>query len=222
MIKPLTVVVPQNTGPFLKKTLSSLTKSALVEDIVIVSREPVSLKMPKCRVLLAGPMTSQETLSKVLEDIQTKYLLLLAGGQQISIEPNALERMLQAAESTNAGIVYSDFNEETEHGKLLHPLIDYQPGSVRDDFDFGAMILISVPAVREALKKYGATPAVQHAGLYDLRLKASIDHPVHHLPEPLYSVIKTLPFPAMNDYSATLTPVTRRSRRKWNWFSRIT
>ncbi len=146
--------------------------------------------MPKCRVLLAGPITSQETLNLVLEDIQTKYLLLLAGDQQILIEPRALERLLQVAESTNAGIVYSDFNDETEHGKLFHPLIDYQPGSVRDDFDFGAMILLSVPAVREAFKKYGATPAVKYAGIYDLRLKVSIDHAIHHITESLYSVTK--------------------------------
>ena len=51
------------------------------------------------------------------------------------------------------------------------------------------MILFSVPAVREALKKYGVIPGVKYAGLYDLRLKVSIDHPVYHLQEPLYSVI---------------------------------
>ena len=147
--------------------------------------------MPKCRVLVAGPLPSHETLSLVLADIQTKYLLLLPESQHISIEPNALEKLLQVAESTNAGVVYSDFYEVNQQGKTLHPLNDYQPGSIRDDFDFGAMILLSVPAVRKALKKYGATPAVKYAGLYDLRLKVSIDHPIHHLSEPLYSVTKT-------------------------------
>ena len=94
------------------------------------------------------------------------------------------------AESTQAGIVYSDFYDESEHGKILHPLNDYQLGSVRDDFDFGAMVLFSVPAVREALKNYGPIPGVKYAGLYDLRLKVSIDHPVYHLREPLYSVVR--------------------------------
>jgi len=42
-----------------------------------------------------------------------------------------------------------------------------------------------------ALKKYGLIPSVKYAGLYDLRLKVSIDHAIHHLPEPLYSVTKS-------------------------------
>jgi hypothetical protein len=88
-------------------------------------------------------------------------------------------------------VVYSDFYEESEHGKTLHPLCDYQLGSVRDGFDFGAMILFSVAAARKSLKKYGAIPDVEFAGLYDLRLKVSIDHSVYHLQEPLYSVIGT-------------------------------
>jgi len=154
-----------------------------------VSQEPVHLKMPRCRVLVAGPLPSHETLSLILGGIRTKYLLLLSGSQQISIEPKALERILEVAESTKAGLVYSDFYDESEHGKTLHPLNDYQPGSARDDFDFGAMTLFSVPAVRKALKKYGVIPGVKFASLYDLRLKVSIDHSVHHLKELLYSVI---------------------------------
>ena len=189
-MKPLTVVTPYSPGPFFEKTLLSLTKSDLVERVVIVSQEPVHFKMDRCRVLVAGPLPSHETLSLILAEIRTKYLLLLPGTQQISIEPEALERILEVAESTKAGLVYSDFYDENEHGKTLHPLNDYQLGSVRDDFDFGAMILFSVPAVRKALKKYGVIPGVKFAGLYDLRLKVSIDHSVYHLQEPLYSVIR--------------------------------
>jgi hypothetical protein len=157
-----------------------------------VSQEPVHLKIPRCRVLVAGPLLSHETLSLILAGIRRKYLLLLPGSQEISLEPKALERILGKAESTKAGLVYSDFYDGSEYGKILHPLNDYQPGSVRDDFDFGAMILFSVPAVRKALKKYGVIPGVKFAGLYDLRLKVSIDHSVYHLQEPLYSVIRNV------------------------------
>ena len=94
------------------------------------------------------------------------------------------------AESTKAGLVYSDFYGESKRGKTLHPLNDYQPGSVRDDFDFGHLALFSVTAIRKALRKYGTIPEVKFAGLYDLRLKVSIDHSVYHLREPLYCVIE--------------------------------
>ena len=187
-MKPLTVATPYNPGPFFEKTLVSLTKSGLVEGVVIISTEPVHLRIPGCRVLIAEPLTSHDTLSLILAGIQTKYLLLLQGAQLISIEPKDLERIPGMAESIKAGLVYSDFYDQNEDGKILHPLNDYQHGSVRDDFDFGAVILFSVPAVRKSLKKYGPMPGVKSAGLYDLRLKVSIDHSVYHLQEPLYSV----------------------------------
>ncbi len=188
-MKPLTVVTPYSPRPFLEKTLLSLLKSALVEHIVVVSQEPVHLKIDGCRVLLDGPIYSKETLTQMIDGTRTKYLLLLSEAQQISIEPKPMERILGKAESTKTGLVYSDFYDQSERGKTLHPLNDYQPGSVRDDFDFGAITLFSVSAIRKALKKYGAVPKVKFAGLYDLRLKLSIDHSITHLMEPLYSVI---------------------------------
>ena len=188
-MKPLSVVTPHSPGPFFERTLLSLTKSDLVDRVVIASRESVHCKTDRCRVLVAGPLSSQEALDLILDGIRTKYLLVFVGSQQIAIEPEALEGILEVAESTKAGLVYSDFYDANERGRILHPLNDYQPGSVRDDFDFGAMILFSVPAIRKALKKYGVIPGVQSAGLYDLRLKVSIDHSVYRIQEPLYTVI---------------------------------
>jgi len=188
-MKPLSIVIPYSPGPFFKKTLLSLTKSPLVELVLILSQMPVHLKNPRCRVLTAGPLLSQETLNMILDGIRTKYLLLFLEPQQISMESKALEKMLEKAESMGAGLVYSDFNEGSEQRKTFHPLNDYQSGSVRDDFDFGVLILFSIPAVQRALKKYGDIPNVKFAGLYDLRLKVSIDHSLYHLQEPLYTVM---------------------------------
>src|SRR4030042_1498582 len=190
-MKPFTVVTPHSPRPFFEKTLFSLLKSALVEYIVVVSQEPVHFNMDKCHLLVTKPLPSHKTLRLVLDGIRTKYLLLLPEAQQISIEPKILERFLEVAESTKAGLVYSDFYDQSEHKKTLHPLNDYQLGSVRDDFDFGAIILFSVPAIRKTLGKYGIIPKVEFAGLYDLRLKVSIDHSIYHFKEPLYTVTKT-------------------------------
>jgi hypothetical protein len=190
-MKPLTVVIPYSPGPFWEKTLLSLTKSDLIKCIVIVSQEPVRLKIPRCRVLVAGSLLSQEALSLVLAEIKTKYFLFLTEAKQISIEPKTLDKIHEKVESTKAGMVYTNFYDESDHGKILHPLNDYQLGSVRDDFDFGAMILFSVSAVRKVIKKYDVMAGVKFAGLYDLRLKVSIDHSIYHLHEPLYSVMVT-------------------------------
>jgi len=191
-MKPLTIVIPYRPGAFFEKTLHFLMNSALIERAVIVSEKPVRFNVKRCQVSVGGgPLSSNHTLRRILSEIRTKYVLLLPEGQGISAESEALEKMLENAESTKAGFVYSDFYDESESGNTLHPLNDYQLGSVRDDFDFGAMFLYSVPAIRKALKKYGLMRDVKFAGLYDLRLKVSIDHSVYHLREPLYSVIRT-------------------------------
>jgi hypothetical protein len=182
----ITVYIP---GPWFENTLLLLTTSELIEDVLVICPEMVDIKIPKSRVVTEGGLQSQKTLTKVIDEARTRYLLFLAGTKQIAIEPGALERLVATAESTKAGIVYSDFYDEGEQGRVLHPLNDYQLGSVRDDFDFGGILLFSTEAARKALEKYGVTPGVKFAGFYDLRLKVSIDHPIHHLPEPLYSVI---------------------------------
>ncbi len=189
-MKPLSIIIPYSPDSFFKEMLLSLTKFPLVERVVIVTQEPVHLKIPRCRVLTAGPLQSQETLSLILDGIPTNYFLLFLEPQQISTEPKALEKMVRKAESSKAGLVYSDFYKGSENGKTLHPLNNYQLGSVRDDFDFGAMILLSASAALKALKTYGDIPNVKFAGLYDLRLKISVDHSVYHLQDPLYTVIE--------------------------------
>jgi hypothetical protein len=167
--------------------LRSLAGSPLVDALLLVGPEPVGPNMAGVRPLPAESLLSQRSLDIVLDTARTPYLLILPEGAPESIGPGALERMTSAAESTEAGMVYSDYHESGKNTQLLHPLCDYQPGSVRDDFDFGAMLLFSVSAARKAREAYGLVPDVRFAGLYDLRLKVSIDSPVMRLPEALYS-----------------------------------
>ncbi len=188
LMKPITIVMPYKPGSSLKKTLISMGTSELVESFLIVSPKPIGLKMGKCDILCPGILTAQKTLERLLSRIQTRFLLLLKEAQPILIEKTSIQRLLKEADRTRAGMVYSDFYEESGRGKTLYPLNDYQLGSIRDDFDFGPLILFSVSAIQESVKKYGMLTDVQFAGLYDLRLKVSIDHPIRHIQDPLYSI----------------------------------
>ncbi len=190
-MKPVTVVVQYSPEPSFRKTLLTFIESGLVEDIVIIYQEPVQLEIPGCRFLTTGPLASKQTLTSLLTDIKTIYFLIMPGFEQVVVTRPALEKLIANAEPSKTGIVYSDYFDESDKGKIHHPLNDYQPGSVRDDFDFGTLTLYSISAVRKALRDYGTTPAVQYAGLYDIRLKVSIDHSICHIPEPLYSVVRT-------------------------------
>jgi hypothetical protein len=190
-MKPLTIVTPYSPRTFFEETLSPLGTSGLIEQILIVAREPFDSNISGCSIIVADPLPSGKTLNRILRGIQTEYLFLLSETQQISFEPKALERFLEVAETQKAGMIYSDFYDQRQHEKRFHLLNDYQLGSVRDDFDFGGVNLFSVSAIQKALNNHGAIPEVAFAGLYDLRLKVSINHPIYHLKEPLYSMIET-------------------------------
>ena len=221
-MKPLTIVAPSTPGPASDDALRSLAGSPLVDALLLVGPEPVDPHIAGARLLPAESLFSQRTLDIVLDAVHTPYLLLLPDGAPDSIEPRALERMTGAAESTGSGIVYSDYRESGKETQVLHPLCDYQPGSVRDDFDFGPMLLFSVSAARKARETYGLVPDVRFAGLYDLRLKVSIDSPVMHLPEALYSFpARAAGPPRGSSFLPTWTPATGPPRKRWNKSSPI-
>ncbi|MGD0231651.1 MAG: glycosyltransferase family 2 protein [Syntrophorhabdales bacterium] len=187
-MKPLTLVVQYVPGPLFEKAVSALGASDLVEALVVVGGE-ARQGMAGARLIPAESLLAGRTLGRLMENIRTPYLLLVPGVMPQSVEAGTLGRLVEVAASTGSGLVYPDY-DEAGGGQTgsLHPLVDYQPGSVRDDFDFGAMMLFSVSAVRDAQKRHGAVPDVEFAGLYDLRLKVSIDHGVLHLPESLYTM----------------------------------
>ena len=131
---------------------------------------------------------SPQAIPAMLEETAGKFLLLILPGGRIELGAQAVERLLQVAEDTQAGLIYPDFRERHGAEVIDHPLIDYQVGSVRDNFDFGSVLFLSIYAVRHALAIHGDIPEdVRWGGLYDLRLKLSIDAPILRLPEPLYT-----------------------------------
>ena len=133
---------------------------------------------------------------KLVRDVQNlssllkaRYLLAVTAEKEIRINDGAIRRLLQIAEDTQAGLVYADYLIEKENELIPRPLIDYQPGSIRDDFNFGYALLFSTAAIKTILKKYGALPENPDFAFYDLRLKISLDYQIFHIPEFLYSVV---------------------------------
>jgi glycosyltransferase involved in cell wall biosynthesis len=176
------------------RTLQQFINAKVVREVIVISERSVSLPFPKCVLLKTGALTSAKTLKAVLKTAETGSLLVCTTNAEIRWSPDALERLLDVVKTSRAGIVYADYEEVRVQGRrrlrCAHPLNDYQPGSIRDDFDFGVSMFFSVRAVRNALKKYGTLPAVRWAALYDLRLKVSMEHRIVHLQESLYKVIK--------------------------------
>ena len=187
-MKPLTAVARYAPDPALAAALRPLAQSALVESLTLLSPSAGGVSIPGAETLSTDAPFSEETLGALLGSSRTPYLLFLPDCVPVDIGQPAMERMIGAARATGAGIVYADYYEGVGRTKRIHPLIDYSPGSVRDDFAFGPVLLISVEAARNAAGRRGVLPGSRFAGLYDLRLKLSIDHKITHLAEPLYTV----------------------------------
>ena len=138
-------------------------------------------------------MLSGQGLAELIDVVETDYLMLILPGEVVRFsgypgEGGAIERMLAVAGDSKAGLVYSDFHDQFRNQTTLHPLIDYQAGSIRDNFDFGAVILISKEASISARQTCGPIDeSLIWGGLYDLRLKLSCSSDIVRIHEPLYT-----------------------------------
>lgn len=133
---------------------------------------------------------SGSALRSAIEKLTGDYVLFVDGDNEIRLGQYALERMMDVAEQTGAGIVYADYVVDEEAGVADRPTIDYQFGSIRDDFAFGPLRLVSRKAIEDAAKRHGPPADVRWSAQYDLRLKLSIDHALLRLPESLYTVVE--------------------------------
>ncbi len=125
--------------------------------------------------------------SSFFSKVSSDYLLVVDSAADVSCEPRSLQRLFNIARDTGAGFIYSDFLVATANSLVPCPLNDYQPGSIRDNFNFGHFFILSVAAIRDAVKKYGLPRTDPDMALYDLRLKISLDSAIVHLPECLYA-----------------------------------
>lgn len=131
-------------------------------------------------------INSDKNLRNLVKDIKEDYFILFTKPVLPEMGKFALERLIQVAEDSGAGLVYADYHELKNGVRTTHPLNDYQTGSIRDDFDFGPLLLIRTDAAKKALK--GEKTNYEYAGLYDLRLKISQKYPLLHLNEYLYTL----------------------------------
>ena len=139
-----------------------------------------------CTAVTVGRLQSVETIKTIAAHTTAEFAMLLTKATPLTLGLYATERLLRAAADSGAAWLYAD-HYSVEDGKTVrHPVIDYQTGSIRDDFDFGSLLLI-----RSSLLMDYATqpdlPAYQFAGLYDLRLYMSRYGQLFHLNEYLYT-----------------------------------
>ena len=136
---------------------------------------------------------SSEALRQIAAQTQAPYVALVVKDTAIQLGEAALERMVKVAQDSGAAMVYADRYEKKRVGDdwqtEKYPVIDYQLGAIRDDFDFGALWLLKGDLLRQWAHE-SANTQYKYGGLYDLRLYLSRQGELLHLNEMLYTEVE--------------------------------
>ncbi len=137
----------------------------------------------------ASSFRSTSAVRRIALTASAPFTMIYLKTTELSFGRFALERFLSVAEDTSAAMVYSDHFKEMDGERVFAPVIDCQEGSLRDDFDFGSVLIYRTSVLKEAVARMDAE--YDFAGLYDLRLKVSQKGGLVHINEYLYYEIET-------------------------------
>ena len=139
--------------------------------------------------VVEGNIKASATLKDIANKATAPYTLLYLKSQFIKLGYLALDRMITLGDITEAGMIYADhYNLAADGTRSDAPVIDYQMGSLRDDFNFGSVILFRTESLKAAANMMKAD--YQAAGFYDLRLKIAEKFRIEHINEYLYSEVE--------------------------------
>ena len=170
MIQKIDIFFPCSDTQQLQTVIDALGKEKAVRQLHLLENEP---------------MSATATLRKIADMAVADYVLLSQKSLPVTLGQRALERLLRVATETEAAMVYADHYTMTEGKRQAHPVIDYQEGSIRDDFDFGQLLLIRTSLLKSFAKEQKAEYA--YAGIYALRLYLQRHGELFHINEYLYT-----------------------------------
>lgn len=173
--------------------LASLSQANCVSDLLILVPTGTAGPSAEHQRLEVDSLWSTRAITDLVgwfEKTGSDHLLLCLS-PALELPEASIRRLLACAQDAGAALSYGDhFDRKADGSCELHPLIDYQIGSLRDDFDFGQLLLLSGKHLSGQAKRLAADhPDLIHAGWYDLRLRLSEKGPVVHLPEPVGGVL---------------------------------
>jgi hypothetical protein len=181
----ITCFIPAGSEKETGMTVQELRKSEHVAKIYLTGSDRQLFAVEGAEWLNTGSLTSGATIKTISLMSQTDYTLIYTRHSPLKMSQYALERFIGVADDTGSGLVYSNYMAVKAGEVTLNPVIDYQEGSLRDDFNFGSLLLYRKETLR-VVAEY-VDPALFHGALYALRLFASLAAPVFRIPEYLYT-----------------------------------
>lgn len=189
MNKTITCFIPYGSENQINKTIRHLQECSTVDRIFLLPTSPVpNLSLPdKCYILPSSAPESVERYKQVALYANTPFTLICTQVQDLELGYMALERMCDYLSAPQCSMVYADHYKTIKGERTPHPVIDYQLGSVRDDFDFGSLLMFRTDYLKRAINEIEAEKEYQHSALYALRLALSRYGELTHIREFLYT-----------------------------------
>lgn len=189
MNKTITCFIPYGSENQINKTIRHLQECSTVDRIFLLPTSPVpNLSLPdKCYILPSSAPESVERYKQITLYANTPFTLICTQVQDLEFGYMALERMCDYLSAPQCSMVYADHYKTIKGERTPHPVIDYQLGSVRDDFDFGSLLMFRTDYLKRAINEIEAEKEYQHSALYALRLALSRYGELTHIREFLYT-----------------------------------
>jgi hypothetical protein len=170
-----------------QKLVDQFRACYLVNQVFVLSK--ITVNLINCEQVIVHEYSSCSTIRHLAKLVQSDYALLALGESIIELGQGAIERLVQVAEYTEAPMAYADYMEMKNSLLAPHPVIDYQPGSLRDDFNFGPLMLYRAEVLKAF--RYENYEMLKYGGRYALRLRASRMGELVHIPEYLVTMVET-------------------------------
>lgn len=187
-MKKLNFFIPFVNEAQVKNTIGGLTQCELVTKICLLAGDDAQGSVEGCEKIAVKGIKSTDTMKKIAAAADGDYIVLYTKYNTLDFGMFAIERMVRIADDSDAGMVYADHYNVVGGNRTNAPVIDYQAGSLRDDFDFGSVLMFNAAAFKDAVARMDKE--YEFAGLYDLRLKISQKAEIVHINEYLYSDVE--------------------------------
>ena len=188
MKRRINCFVPFQSAEQVKATIASLKSSELVDKIYLLADNAAADKVEGCEVIGIDSLKSTATIKRIAAKADTPYTMIYTKTADLRMGMFALDRILRLADDSTAGLIYADHYQIADGKKTNSPVIAYQKGSLRDDFNFGSVLVYCSDCLKKAVAKMDVD--YKFAGLYDLRLKVSQGADIVHINEYLYSEVE--------------------------------
>lgn len=190
MKKAINCFIPYENRLSVQRTIASLRQSDSVAGIYLLSATADENEIDGCPVIPIDTPNSTGTFRQIAQYADTPYTLLYIKSSPLEVGYRGLERMTDYMVYGTTAMAYADYYERKNGELVPHPVIDYQLGSVRDDFDFGSILLFDSHTLKDGISSLEQQDEYRYAALYALRLFAARQGNICHINEFLYTEVE--------------------------------